>query len=64
VGYFSFTATWPCITIRTSPLEDGKAYVPAGGARVNDSELEAEFQEAAIPGGAPSLANQSDWESR
>lgn len=46
VGYFSFNGNLDCcITIRTALIKDGKAYVQAGGGWVNDSQLEAEFQE-------------------
>jgi anthranilate synthase component 1 len=46
VGYFSFNGNLDtCITIRTALIKDGSAYVQAGGGWVNDSALEAEFQE-------------------
>ncbi len=46
VGYFSFNGNLDCcITIRTTLLKDGKAFVQAGGGWVNDSDPEAEFQE-------------------
>jgi anthranilate synthase component I len=46
VGYFSFSGNLDtCITIRTALIKDGRAYVQAGGGWVNDSALEAEFQE-------------------
>ena len=46
VGYFSFNGNLDCcITIRTALLQNGKAYVQAGGGWVNDSTPEAEYQE-------------------
>lgn len=46
VGYFSFNGNLDtCITIRTTLLKDGKAYVQAGGGWVHDSTPEGEFQE-------------------
>jgi anthranilate synthase component 1 len=45
VGCFSFNGNLDTsITIRTTLLKAGKAYVQAGGGWVNDSEAEAEFQ--------------------
>jgi len=42
VGYFSFNGNLDtCITIRTTLLKDGKAYVQAGSSWVNDSEPES-----------------------
>ena len=46
VGYFSFNGNLDCcITIRTALIQNGKAYVQAGGGWVNDSTPEGEFQE-------------------
>jgi len=46
VGYFSFNGNLDtCITIRTALIKNSRAYVQAGGGWVNDSALEAEFQE-------------------
>jgi anthranilate synthase component 1 len=46
VGYFSFNGNLDCcITIRTALLQNGKAYVQAGGGWVNDSTPEGEYQE-------------------
>ena len=46
VGYFSFSGNLDsCITIRTSLIKDGRAWVQAGGGWVNDSTPEAEFDE-------------------
>jgi anthranilate synthase component 1 len=46
VGYFSFNGNLDCcITIRTALLQQGKAYVQAGGGWVNDSTPENEYQE-------------------
>jgi anthranilate synthase component 1 len=46
VGYFSFNGNLDCcITIRTALLQNGKAYVQAGGGWVNDSTPESELQE-------------------
>lgn len=46
VGYFSFSGEMDtCITIRTILLQDGKAYVQAGGGVVADSDPESEYEE-------------------
>jgi anthranilate synthase component 1 len=46
VGYFSFSGNLDCcITIRTALLQQGKAFVQAGGGWVNDSTPEGEYQE-------------------
>ncbi len=46
VGYFSFNGNLDCcITIRTALIQEGRAYVQAGGGWVNDSAPEAEYQE-------------------
>lgn len=46
VGYFSFNGNLDCcITIRTALIQNGKAYVQAGGGWVNDSTPENEYQE-------------------
>jgi anthranilate synthase component I len=46
VGYFSFNGNLDtCITIRTALIQDGKAFIQAGGGWVNDSTPEGEFQE-------------------
>jgi len=46
VGYFDFSGNMDtCITIRTVVLQDGNAYVQAGGGVVADSEPEREFEE-------------------
>jgi anthranilate synthase component 1 len=46
VGYFDFSGNMDtCIAIRTIVLEDGKAYVQAGGGIVADSVPENEFEE-------------------
>jgi anthranilate synthase component I len=46
VGYFSFNGNLDCcITIRTALIQDGKAFIQAGGGWVNDSDPEAEYQE-------------------
>ena len=46
VGYFSFNGYLDCcITIRTALIQDGKAYIQAGGGWVNDSTPEDEYQE-------------------
>jgi anthranilate synthase component I len=46
VGYFSFNGNLDCcITIRTALIQNGRAYVQAGGGWVNDSTPEGEYQE-------------------
>jgi anthranilate synthase component 1 len=46
VGYFAFNGNLDCcITIRTALIQDGTAYIQAGGGWVNDSDPEAEYQE-------------------
>jgi anthranilate synthase component 1 len=46
VGYFSFNGNLDCcITIRTALLQNGQAYVQAGGGWVNDSTPEGELEE-------------------
>jgi len=46
VGYFSFSGNLDsCITLRTALLQDGVAYVQAGGGIVADSVPLAEFEE-------------------
>ncbi len=46
VGYFDFSGNMDtCIAIRTIVLQDGKAYVQAGGGIVADSVPENEFEE-------------------
>src|SRR5579859_813348 len=46
VGYFSFNGNLDCcITIRTALLQNGTAFVQAGGGWVNDSSADGEYQE-------------------
>ena len=46
VGYFSFSGEMDtCIAIRTLVLQNGKAYVQAGGGVVADSNPEKEYEE-------------------
>jgi anthranilate synthase component 1 len=46
VGYFSFNGNLDCcITIRTALIQNGKAFVQAGGGWVSDSTPEGELQE-------------------
>ncbi|MBI5701357.1 anthranilate synthase component I [Candidatus Saganbacteria bacterium] len=46
IGYFSFTGEMDmCIAIRTILMQNGKAYVQAGGGVVADSILEKEYEE-------------------
>ena len=46
VGYFDFSGNMDtCITIRTIVLQEGNAYVQAGGGVVADSVPEREFDE-------------------
>lgn len=46
VGYFAFNGNADhCITIRTALMQNGRAYVQAGGGWVNDSTPEGEFEE-------------------
>lgn len=46
VGYFSFSGNLDsCITIRTIVLDEGKAYVQAGGGVVADSDPQKEYEE-------------------
>ena len=45
-GYFGFNGNIDtCITIRTAILQDGIAYIQAGGGVVADSDPEFEYQE-------------------
>ena len=53
VGYFSFSGNVDtAITLRTSVLKDGVAYVQAGGGVVADSTPEDEYQETLHKAGA------------
>ena len=53
VGYFSFSGNVDtAITLRTSVLKDGVAYVQAGGGVVADSTPEDEYQETLDKAGA------------
>ena len=53
VGYFSFSGNVDtAITLRTSVLKDGVAYVQAGGGVVADSTAEDEYQETLQKAGA------------
>jgi anthranilate synthase component 1 len=46
VGYFSFNGNADhCITIRTALIQNGMAYVQAGGGWVNDSTSQGEYEE-------------------
>ena len=53
VGYFSFSGNVDtAITLRTSVIKDGVAYVQAGGGVVADSTPEDEYQETLDKAGA------------
>ena len=53
VGYFSFSGNVDtAITLRTSVIKDGVAYVQAGGGVVADSTAEDEYQETLHKAGA------------
>ena len=53
VGYFSFSGNIDtCITLRTSVIKDGTAYIQAGGGVVADSTDEDEYLETYYKSGA------------
>lgn len=53
IGYFSFNGNMDtAITLRTIVMQNGRAYVQAGGGIVADSDPSAEFQETVNKAGA------------
>ena len=53
VGYFSFSGNIDtCITLRTSVIKNGTAYIQAGGGIVADSTDEDEYLETYYKSGA------------